>query len=700
MKGRLSWLDIRAGVNELEKINGCHIKTVYSTSKKAILIKFSNKEQLLIDPPSKFHLTHKNYEKVNLTPLALYLRREISNYRVEKVTQLGFDRIAVIKIRSGKGCRLLIIEMYANGNIILTDEELNIINLLRPVEHLGVVKEGQYLINQPELVLDIARFNYVKGDTLKKKISNFLSLSGRVVDDVIAEMTEVFEKELGMNRPLLLSDIEKELENNSPEFIKVFTSFFSEIFNKLTSVGNYGVVYYDGEKPTMFSAWKEKHPQPGQKIKEFDGFGSAMDAAFAVQEITETASQKKHRKIREAQERDLHKKIDEMTILKTKAELLSENQAEVKNVISVIEAAHAASLSEKEFERFKESEKDKNPTAKIIKKANFGKKTVDLIIDKQLVTIDYTASIFEQINALYQKAKKIEEKLKKTRVALEESRTKEIEVTKRIEKIEKIDRNVFWFEKFRWLITKDSDLILAGRDSKQNEILVKKHLLDTDYYFHADVRGGSSVIVGENATVHTKEVAAAMALHLSKAWENSTITEVYCVRGEQVSKTAPAGEYLTHGSFMITGKKEFYHPTKLEYGFSIMYKLKDKEIEISDDNRQVSGFTANPASEEEIEFAIPVMGPYKYLEGKKCRLLPGSAKKGMIIKELLAIAEQERPASFKKYIRNITDKEMELTVIGNSKLSHAEILKRGEKSLFARKTKTKKNKNKKTPDSD
>ncbi|KAI5162607.1 nuclear export mediator factor NEMF [Nematocida ausubeli] len=693
MKGRLSWLDIRAGVNELEKINGCHIKTVYSTSKKAILIKFSNKEQLLIDPPSKFHLTQKSYEKVNLTPLALYLRREISNYRVEKITQLGFDRVAVIKIRSGKGCRLLIVEMYANGNIILTDEELNIINLLRPVEHLGIVKEGVYPVNQPELTLDIDRFCYVKGDTLKKKISNFLSLSGRVVDDVIADMSVVFREKLGMNTPLQLALIEKEIENKSTEFIEVFNHFFTEVFNKLTSVGDYGVVYYDGEKPTMFSPWKEKYPNPAQKMQEFEGFGAAMDAVFNVQEITETASQKKQRKIREAQERDLHKKIEEMTILKDKAELLSENQAEVKNVISVIEAANAASLSEKEFERFRETEKDTNPTAQIIKKVNFGNKTVDLTLDKKAVSIDYTKSIFEQINMLYQKAKKIEEKLKKTRKALDESKHKEVEIASKVEKIEKIERNPFWFEKFRWFITKDSDLIIAGRDSKQNEILVKKYLLDTDYYFHADIRGGSSVIVGEHATDHTKEIAASMAMHLSKAWENNLITEVYCVRGDQVSKTAPAGEYLTHGSFMITGKKEFYHPTRLEYGFSLIYKIEDEEITISDDNRKVTGFTADPQEEEAVEYAIPVVGPYKYLAGKKCRLLPGSSKKGMVIKELLAIAELERP-SFRKYIKNITDKEMELTVIGNSKLSHAEVVKRGDKSLFARKVKTKKNKNK------
>lgn len=689
MKGRLSWLDIRAGVNELSKVVGCHIKTVYSTSKKAILIKFNNKEQLLIDPPSKFHLTHKSHEKVNLTPLALYLRRELSNYRVEKVSQLGFDRIAAIKLRSGKGTLFLIIEMYANGNIILTDENLQIINLLRPVEHMGVVKGGTYLANNPNLSLDIERFNHVTGENMKTKITNFLSLSGKIAEDVIRQMNAYFGSK-GMHIPVKLEDFTKEIESKSEIFAENFKEFFGNIYSQLISVGNYGVVYYDGEKPIIFSPWKEMVPQPGQKIKEFKGFGEAMDAVFSAPVINETPAQKKNRKIREAQERDLNKKISEMTILRNKAEALSDNQIEVGNVLSVIEAAQASNLSEKEFKRFCETEKETNPTAQIIKKIDFSKKTVDLSLENIDLSIEYNRSLFDQINAFYQQAKKIEEKSKKTRLALESSQSKEAEIKGKIQKIEKIERSTFWFEKYRWFITKDSDLIVAGRDSKQNEILVKKYLKDTDYYFHANVQGGSSVIVGENATEKTKEIAASMALHLSKAWEHNLLTEVYCVRGDQVSKTAPAGEYITHGSFIITGKRDLYHPTKLEYGFSLLFKIKDIPIEVSEDTRTVKGFTSSPEGQE-IEYAIGISGPYKHLEGKKIRILPGSSKKGMMIKEILAISEIESPNHI-KYIKNIPEKEMELTVIGNSKLSHSEIIKRGDKSLFTRKTNKKKEK--------
>lgn len=40
----------------------------------------------------------------------------------------------------------------------------------------------------------------------------------------------------------------------------------------------------------------------------------------------------------------------------------------------------------------------------------------------------------------------------------------------------------------------------------------------------------------------------------------------------QVSKTAPTGEFLPTGSFMIRGKKNFLPPQPLIMGFGLMFK--------------------------------------------------------------------------------------------------------------------------------
>ena len=47
----------------------------------------------------------------------------------------------------------------------------------------------------------------------------------------------------------------------------------------------------------------------------------------------------------------------------------------------------------------------------------------------------------------------------------------------------------------------------------------------------------------------------------------------------QVSRTAPTGEYLPSGSFMIRGKKNFMPTTQLVMGFGIFFKLDEESVQ-------------------------------------------------------------------------------------------------------------------------
>lgn len=45
-----------------------------------------------------------------------------------------------------------------------------------------------------------------------------------------------------------------------------------------------------------------------------------------------------------------------------------------------------------------------------------------------------------------------------------------------------------------------------------------------------------------------------------------------------MSKTAPSGEYLVTGSFMIRGKKNYMPPNQLVYGLGLLFKVADESI--------------------------------------------------------------------------------------------------------------------------
>lgn len=71
------------------------------------------------------------------------------------------------------------------------------------------------------------------------------------------------------------------------------------------------------------------------------------------------------------------------------------------------------------------------------------------------------------------------------------------------------------------------------------------------------------------------------------AWDAKVVCSTYWVYSHQVSKTAPTGEYLSVGSFMIRGKKNFLPPSHLILGLGFLFKLEDSSIERHRNDRTI-----------------------------------------------------------------------------------------------------------------
>ena len=94
-------------------------------------------------------------------------------------------------------------------------------------------------------------------------------------------------------------------------------------------------------------------------------------------------------------------------------------------------------------------------------------------------------------------------------------------------------RKVFWFEKFDWFVSSENYLIIAGRNSQQNEVLVKKYLLKTDLYMHADIVGSASTVIknpsGGVVPPITLQEAACFSVARSNAWTSKVLVSAYWV---------------------------------------------------------------------------------------------------------------------------------------------------------------------------
>ena len=84
---------------------------------------------------------------------------------------------------------------------------------------------------------------------------------------------------------------------------------------------------------------------------------------------------------------------------------------------------------------------------------------------------------------------------------------------------------------------------------------------------------------GKRVPDRTLQEAGVNCVCRSKAWSKGVIISAYWVYDHQVSKTAPSGLSLGHGSFMIYGKKNFLYPSKLEMGWGLLFKLDPGSLE-------------------------------------------------------------------------------------------------------------------------
>jgi hypothetical protein len=129
-----------------------------------------------------------------------------------------------------------------------------------------------------------------------------------------------------------------------------------------------------------------------------------------------------------------------------------------------------------------------------------------------------------------------------------------------------------WFEKFRWFTSSEGYLVVAGKDTVSNEVLVKKHAEKDDVVFHADIMGAPFVVVkteGKTPSDQTLREAGEFAAAFSRAWrEGLGALDVYWVKPDQLSKTGPSGEYVAHGAFAVVGKRNWLRglPLKMAVG--------------------------------------------------------------------------------------------------------------------------------------
>jgi predicted ribosome quality control (RQC) complex YloA/Tae2 family protein len=193
------------------------------------------------------------------------------------------------------------------------------------------------------------------------------------------------------------------------------------------------------------------------------------------------------------------------------------------------------------------------------------------------VPLSLTETPRESAQELFEEVKRQQAKLAGARAALAETEARRnaapSRAPRRARATETRRSKPHWFERFRWFMSSEGAIVIAGKDASSNDLVVRRNMKDGDRYVHADLQGAASVIVKHPApgapelTDVTLREAGQWAVVFSKAWRAGLASaSAFWVEADQVSKAGASGEFVARGAWAIHGSKNLLRDLPTEIG--------------------------------------------------------------------------------------------------------------------------------------
>ncbi|MDX8550430.1 NFACT family protein [Methanospirillum sp. J.3.6.1-F.2.7.3] len=537
----MSGLDLITVTDEISRLLPLWVHKVYLDEKRLCVIRLNSKEQgkfnLLIEPGRRLHMIPTLPEMPQIPPaFAMLLRKYLAGGRITDIRQQGLQRTIIIDVRKSEQLFHIIIEVFDEGNIILCNEDLSIIQpLTRQRFKDRDVLPGAVYVFQPPDVSSLSKEEFAErlaGDDrdIVRSLAVGSFLGGRYAEYIVSTT--------GVDKNILAKDVDASVVYNA-------------IHTLLDTVRTH-------PRPVLSKSGCHPIPFGNEEEGSFDSFNTALAAFYPLAPPVKKQEEKKRvsreDRIRHQQEEAIEKFKKNITRNEELAALIYEHYGFVSEIITTLSKA-SESRSWQDIEEI--LKKDTTGSGKKIIRVFPADAAVELDLSRP-VKIFVHESIDQNAGRYYDQVKKFKKKLTGARAAME----REVQQV-RTRKVQYQRPKKRWFDRFRWFYTSDQVLVIGGRDAGQNEELIRKYLEGGDTFVHADVHGASVVVVKGKTDV-MEEVAQFAAVY-SGAWRAGFASaDVYAARPDQVSKTAESGEYLSRGSFVVRGERQWYRDVPLE----------------------------------------------------------------------------------------------------------------------------------------
>ena len=603
-KKEFSSFDIAAVIKELRPtIENSRVNNIYQFGEKTFVFKLHKTDQppirIVIEAGRRLHSTaYAEESPLEPPPFCMLLRKYLRDSWLSGIEQVEFERIITLSFRTKTGVLKLVVELFGEGNIILTNGE----NVILQALEFKRMRDRDILRNV------VLVFPPASGKDPFK--TTMLELGEGLKSGGEGEVVRILARFMGIGgayaeETLLRADIEK----NKPckdlaasEVERIFSSLQSLLspivegkFEPSIIIGDEGE--YIDVVPFTLKRYRDC------KAQTFLTFNAALDEYFLrITALEKAAGNIELGKLKQEESR-LKRIVAEQEKSINEDERKSERDKQIGDTIY----AHFNELQTFQEQLIKANSQGyewntivaqvmamkKNGKAPATYVESFDGKNLSLnvLIDKYHFAFNLRHTLFENANEYYERGKRAKQKAIGALSALEESRKKLADIKRELQEAEALKtlkptqiiealakrkeamESKQWYEKFRWFTSSDGFLVVAGKDTVTNEVLIKKHTTMEDVVFHAEITGSPFVVIkaeGKSISEQVLHEAGEFAASYSRAWrENAGTADVYWVKVDQLSKSGPSGESVPHGAFFVNGKRNWYRNTPLRVAVGI-----------------------------------------------------------------------------------------------------------------------------------
>ncbi|MFU8868435.1 ribosome rescue protein RqcH [Natronococcus sp.] len=626
-KRELTSVDLAALVGEFGTYEGSKVDKAYLYGDDLLRLKMRDfdrgRVELLIEVGEIKRAHTVAPERVPDAPgrppqFAMMLRNRLSGADFAGVEQFEFDRILEFVFERDDGTTRIIVELFGQGNIAVTDGEYEVIDCLETVrlKSRTVVPGSRYEFPDSRTnPLSVSREAFDRemedSDTdVVRTLATQLNMGGLYAEEICTRA--------GVEKAL---DIDEATDEDYRRVYEAIERLALDVRNANFDPRLYRAPVEDEEADepddgpvvdaTPFPL--EEHEEAGLTAERADSFLEALDDYFFELELEDEEEPDpteqrpdfeeeiaKHERIIEQQQGAIEGFEQQAEAQRENAELLYAEYGLVDDILSTVQEARAQDRPWDEIEeRFEEGKERGIEAAEAVVGVDGTEGIVTVELDGEEIDLLARQGVEQNADRLYTEAKRIAEKKEGALAAIEDTREDLEDAKRRRDEWEAEDEheddgdeddeheetnwlelasipireNEPWYDRFRWFHTSDGYLVIGGRNADQNEELVKKYLEPGDTVLHTQAHGGPVTVLKATDPSEASssdielpdssiEEAAQFAVTYSSVWKDGRYAgDVYAVDSDQVTKTPESGEYLEKGGFAIRGDRTYYRDT-------------------------------------------------------------------------------------------------------------------------------------------